>query len=78
MVRPLISSNLTGHAVAEVVHKYTGSNPIEVEVRNDRDVIVQFDHEVSVGEAARLLHGTHDWLGQVVRISLLIIHQGKH
>ena len=27
---------------------------------------------MSVGEAARLLHGTHDWLGQVVRISCLL------
>ena len=70
--KPLISGNLMGCAVAEVVHKYTGSNPIEVEVRNDRDIIVQFDHGVSVGEAARLLHGTHDWLGQVMRISCLL------
>ena len=70
--KPLMNGNFTGRAVAEVVHKYTGSNPIEVEVRNDRDVIVQFDGGVSVGEAARLLHGTHDWLGQVVRISCLL------
>ena len=28
--KPLISGNLMGHAVVEVVHKYTGSNPIEV------------------------------------------------
>ena len=58
--------------MAEVVQKYTGKNPIEVEVRNEQDVIVQFDHGVSVGEAARLLHGTHDWLGQIVRISCLL------
>ena len=70
--KPLMNGNFMGHAVAEVVHKYTGSNPIEVEVRNDRDVIVQFDGGVSVGEATRLLHGTHDWLGQVVRISCLL------
>ena len=54
------------------MHKYTGSNPIEVEARNDRDIIVQFDSGVSVGEAARLLHGTHNWLGQVMRISCLL------
>ena len=41
--KPLMNGNFMGHAVAEVVHKYTGSNPIEVKVRNDRDVIVQFD-----------------------------------
>ena len=33
---------------------------------------MQFDGGVSVGEAARLLHGSHDWLGQVVRISCLL------
>ena len=33
--KPLMNGNFTGRAVAEVVHKYTGSNPIEVKVRND-------------------------------------------
>ena len=54
------------------MQKYTGKNPIEVEVRNEQDTIVQFDNGVSVGEAARLLHGTHDWLGQVMKISCLL------
>ena len=27
---------------------------------------------ISVGEAARLLHGTHDWFGQVAQISSLL------
>ena len=54
------------------MQKYTGKNPIEVKVRNEQDAIVQFDNSVSVGEAARLLHGTHDWLGQVVKINCLL------
>ena len=58
--------------VAEVVQKYTGRNPIKVEVRNEQDAIVQFDNGVSMGEAARLLHRTHDWLSQVVKISCLL------
>ena len=29
--KPLMNGNFMGCAVAEVVHKYTGSNPIEVE-----------------------------------------------
>ena len=32
---------------------------------------------MSVGEAARLLHGTHDWLGQVMRISCLLSTRGS-
>ena len=54
------------------MQKYTGKNPIEVEVRNEQDAIVQFDNGVSMGEAVRLLHGTHDWLGQVMKINCLL------
>ena len=42
---------------------------------NDRDVIIQMESTVSVGEAARLLHGIHDWLGQVAWISCLLSTQ---
>ena len=30
---------------------------------------------VSMGEDARLLHGTHDWFGQVAQISCLLSTQ---
>ena len=39
------------------------------------DVIIQLEPTVSVGEAARLLHGTHDWFGQVTQISCLLSTQ---
>ena len=55
-----------------MVQKYAGSHPVDVEVVNDHDVIIQLEPAVSVGEAARLLHGTHDWFGQVARISCLL------
>ena len=35
-------------------------------------VIIQLEPTVSVGEAARLLHGTHDWFGQVAWISCFL------
>ena len=67
-----MTGSFTGRAVAEMVQKYAGSHPVEVEVMNDCDVIIQLEPTVSVGEAARLLHGTHDWFGQVVQISCLL------
>ena len=39
---------------------------------NDCDAIIQLEPTVSVGEAAQLLHGTHDWFGQVAQISCLL------
>ena len=59
-----MAGSFTDRAVAEIVQKYVGSHPIEV--MNDHDVIVQMEPTISVGEAACLLHGTHDWFGQVV------------
>ena len=44
--KPLMNGNFTGCAVAEVVHKYTGSNPIEVEGKGLERVLTQFSHEV--------------------------------
>ena len=70
--KPLLSGSFTGRSVAEIVNKYARMNPIEVEVMNDRDVIVQLESDVPMAEAARLLHRTHDWFGQVVRISCLL------
>ena len=67
-----MTGSFIGRAVAEMVQKYTGSHPVEVEVMNDHEVIIQLEPTVSVGEAARLLHGTHDWFGQVAQISCLL------
>ena len=70
-----MTGSFTGRAVAEMVQKYASSHPVEVEVMNDHDVIIQLEPTVSVGEAARLLHWTHDWLGQVARICCLLSTQ---
>ena len=70
-----MTGSFTGRAVAEMVQKYAGSHLVEVEVMNDHDVIIQLESTVSVVEAARLLHGTHDWFGQVAQISCLLSTQ---
>ena len=73
--QPIMTGSFTGRAVAEMVQKYAGSHPVKVEIMNDHDVIIQLEPTVSVGEAARLLHGTHDWFGQVAQISCLLSTQ---
>ena len=67
-----MTGSFTGRAVAEMVQKYASFHPVKVEVMNDCDVIIQLGPTVSVGEAAGLLHRTHDWFGQVARISCLL------
>ena len=44
-----MNGSFTGRAVAEMIQKYTGSHPVEVEVMNDCDVIIQMEPTVSVG-----------------------------
>ena len=44
----LLSGSFTGRSVAEIVNKYAGTNPIEVEVVNDRDIIVQLEPEPEI------------------------------
>ena len=69
---PVMTGSFTGKAVAEMVQKYAGSHPVEVEVMNNQDVIIQMEPTIPMGEVARLLHGTHDWFGQVAQISCLL------
>ena len=52
-----MTGSSTGRAVAEMVQKYAGSHPVKVDIMNDCDVIIQLEPTVSVGDAARLLHG---------------------
>ena len=72
---PIMTGSFTGGAVVEMVQKYAGSHPIEVEAINDHDMIIQLEPTLSAGEAARFLHGTHDWFGQVAQISCLLSTQ---
>ena len=67
-----MAGSFTGRAVAAIVQKYMGSHPVEVEVINDHDMIIQMEQTTSVGEAAQLPHGTHDWFVQVVQSSCLL------
>ena len=53
------------------MQRHTGYHPVNVEVMLERDAIVELEPEVRVGEVA-LLHGTHEWDGQLAEISCLL------
>ena len=47
------------------MQRQTGYHPVDVEVMSYRDAIIELEPEIRVGEVAQLLHGTHEWDGQL-------------
>ena len=41
----------------------------------DRDAIIELEPNVRVGKVAQLLHGTHEWDGQLAEIGYLLSTQ---
>ena len=54
------------------MQRQTGYHPVNVEVMSDRDTIIELEPEIRVGEVAQLLHGTHEWDGQLAEIGCLL------
>ena len=69
---PLAVYTFTGSSVANFVHGCSGINPVEVEVMTPQDAIVEVEPGKHMGEVSQVLHGTHEWKGQVVEISCLL------
>ena len=67
---PIMTGSFTGRAVAEMVQKYAGSHPIEVEVMNDHDMIIQLELTVSGGRlldsSMEHMTGLAKWLRSAV------------
>ena len=70
--RPLPIGMFTAHTVAQHVIHLTGQNPVEVDVMNDRDTIVQMEPETIVVHAAQALHNARLWDGQATEITCLL------
>ena len=70
--QPLPIGSFTARAIVSVVQKQTGYHPIDVEVMSNRDAIIELEPKIGVGEVAKLLHGTHEWDGQLAEISCLL------
>ena len=45
-----MTGSFTGRAVAEMVQKYVGSHPVEVEVMNDHDTDLNAPHYCEAGD----------------------------
>ena len=58
--------------VAEHVIKLTGKNPVEVDVMNDHDTIVQMEPETTIVHAAQALHNARLWDNQAAEITCLL------
>ena len=55
-----------------VVQKQTRHHPVDVKVMSDCNVIIELEPNGSIGEVAQLLHGTHEWDGQLAEIGCLL------
>ena len=77
----------TACAVAQHVINLTGQNPIEVDVMNDCNMIVQMEPDTTFVNAAQALHNARLWDGQATEITCLlssrqsvvnIVHEQDH
>ena len=73
--QPLPIGSFTAQTIVLVVQKQTGHHPVEAKVVTDRDAIIELAPDVKVGEMAQLLHGTHEWDGQLAEIGCLLSTQ---
>ena len=62
----------TARRVAQHVIDLTGQTPVEVDVMNDCDVIIQMEPNTIVVHAAQELHNARLWDGQATEITCLL------
>ena len=71
----------TACTIAQHVIDLTGKNPVEVDVMNDRDAIVQMEPDTIIVHAAQTLHNARLWDGQALssRQSVVnVVHERDH
>ena len=62
----------TAQTVAQHVIELTGQNPVEIDVMNDHDTIVQMEPETTVVHVAQALYNARLWDGQATEITCLL------
>ena len=70
--QPLPVGMFTARTVAQHVTKITGQNPVEVDVMNDCDVIIQMEPNTIIVHAAQALHNARLWDSQAAEITCLL------
>ena len=66
---PLPIDSFSAQTIVSIVQRHTGYHPVNVEVMLERDATTELEPEVRIGE---LLHGTHEWDGQLAEIGCLL------
>ena len=69
---PLPVGMFTAHTVAQHVIELTGQNPVEIDVMNDCDTIIQMEPETTIVHAAQALHNARLWDSQAAEITCLL------
>ena len=69
---PLPIGSFTAWTIVSMIQKQTGYHPVDMDVMSDRDAVIELEPDIRVGEVAQLLHGTHEWDGQLAEISCLL------
>ena len=72
---PLLIGSFTTQAIVLIIQKQNGYHPVDVDVMSDREAVIELESKVRVVEVAQLLHGTHEWDGQLAEISCLLSTQ---
>ena len=70
--QPLPVGMFTACTIAQHVIDLTGQNPVEVDVMNDQDAIVQMEPDTIIAHAAQALHNARLWDGQAAEITCLL------
>ena len=70
--RPLLVRMFTACTVAQHVIDLTGQNPVEVDVMNDCDTIIQMEPDTIVVHVAQALHNARLWDSQATEITCLL------
>ena len=70
--QPLPVGMFTTSTIAQHVIDLTGQNPVEVDVMNDCNAIIQIEPETIAVHAAQALHNARLWNGQAAEITCLL------
>ena len=70
--QPLPVGMFTACTVAQHVIDLTGQNPVEVDVMNDHNTIIQMEPDTIIVHAAQALHNARLWDGQAAEITCLL------
>ena len=69
---PLPPGTFTTRSIAHQIISLTGRNPVDINVMNGHNAIVQMEPEVGVVPVLQALHAMHKWEGFTTKITCLM------